>query len=199
VTAQVVNNTRALLKGSRPTAPVARPRPEILPLRAQLEHYAALSERVIDQAQRRVLHGEQVGAQQKLYAIFEPHTDLIKRGKANTPVEFGHKVLLTETRLGLISDYQVLDGNPTDDTQVEPNLQRHYQRFGKVPKLYSTPPTAAFIALTTSRCSAPPASRWRVFRNAEDAKLHSVQPMRKAAGSSTRRSFVPALKDVSAC
>jgi IS5 family transposase len=137
VTALVVNNTRALLKGSKPTARVAPLRPEILQWRAQLEHYAALGERVIEQAQRRVLHGEQVGAQQKLYSIFEPHTDLIKRGKANTPVEFGHKVLLTETRSGLISDYQVLDGNPTDDTQVEPSLQRHFQRFAQLPRLYA--------------------------------------------------------------
>jgi transposase, IS5 family len=137
VTAQVINNTHALLKGSKSTARAASARPEISQLRGELEYYAALAERVINQTQRRVLEGEQVGAQDKLYSIFEPHTDLIKRGKANTPVEFGHKVLLTETRAGLITDYQVLDGNPTDDTQVEPSLQRHRQQFGKVPRVYA--------------------------------------------------------------
>ena len=49
---------------------------------------------------RRVL-GEQVATDEKIYSIFEPHTDLIKRGKVRTPVEFGHKVFLAE-RGGLI-------------------------------------------------------------------------------------------------
>jgi len=60
----------------------------------QIEHYAALTERVIDQTRRRVFGGETVAAEQKLYSIFEPHTDLIKRGKARKPVEFGHRYFL---------------------------------------------------------------------------------------------------------
>ena len=107
-------------------------------MREQLEHYAPLADRVLSQARRRVLEGEQVSAQEKLYSIFEPHTDLIKRGKTNTPVEFGHKVLLAESRRGLITDYQILDGNPPDEAQVEPSLQRHRQQFGTVPRLYAT-------------------------------------------------------------
>jgi IS5 family transposase len=43
-----------------------------------------------------VLQGETVPTADKLFSIFEPHTDLIKRGKAHRPVEFGHKVLLSE-------------------------------------------------------------------------------------------------------
>jgi len=43
--------------------------------------------------------------------IFEPHTDLIKRGKVRTPVEFGHKVFLAESAKGLITQYEVLKGN----------------------------------------------------------------------------------------
>jgi transposase, IS5 family len=42
---------------------------------------------VIDQARRRVLNGEQVPNAEKIYSIFEPHTDLIKRGKVRTPIE----------------------------------------------------------------------------------------------------------------
>jgi IS5 family transposase len=43
--------------------------------------------------------------------IFEPHTDLIKRGKVQTPIEFGHKVFLAESARGLITQYEVL-GSP---------------------------------------------------------------------------------------
>lgn len=43
------------------------------------------------------------------------HTDLIKRGKVQTPLEFGHKVLLAESAQGLITQYKVLYGNPSDE------------------------------------------------------------------------------------
>ncbi len=105
---------------------------------AEIKHYAALADRVLVQSRRRVLAGEQVAAQDKLYSLFEPHTDLIKRGKANKPVEFGHKVFLAESRRGLIVDYWVIDGNPNDDVQVKPWLQRHRDRFGAAPHLCAT-------------------------------------------------------------
>jgi transposase, IS5 family len=50
-------------------------------IRADIEHHCGLGARVIDQARRRVLNGEQVPTAEKIYSIFEPHTDLIKRGK----------------------------------------------------------------------------------------------------------------------
>ena len=65
-----------------------------------------------------MLNGEQVPTAEKLYSIFEPHTDLIKRGKVQTPIEFGHKVFLAESAHGLITQYEVLDGNPIDEQHV---------------------------------------------------------------------------------
>src|SRR6516225_2246001 len=84
-------------------------------LRREIEHYCGLGERVVDQARRRVLQGEQVANAEKIYSIFEPHTDLIMRGKVRTPVEFGHKVFLAESAQGLITQYEVLNGNPSDE------------------------------------------------------------------------------------
>jgi len=72
-----------------------------------------------------------------VYSIFESHADLIKRGKARQPVEFGHKVFLAESAQGLITDYQVLDGNPADTTQVRPSQARHRQTFHCAPDLYA--------------------------------------------------------------
>ena len=63
----------------------------------EIEHFCGLGARVIDQSRRRVLNGEQVPTAAKLYSIFEPHTDLIKRGKVQSPIEFGHKVFLAES------------------------------------------------------------------------------------------------------
>jgi IS5 family transposase len=104
----------------------------------QIEHNCGLGERVIDQARRRTLQGEQVPNGEKIYSIFEPHTDLIKRGKVLTPVEFGHKVFLAESAQGLITQYGVLDGNPSDEDHVEASLSRHQAMFGSAPQLDSS-------------------------------------------------------------
>ena len=106
-------------------------------LEQQIEHYCGLAERVIAQTRRRVLEGEQVPAADKIYSIFEPHTDLIKRGKAQKPVEFGRKIFLAESCIGLITQYRVIKGNPNDDGHVAPSLKEHQRRFGQAPQLYA--------------------------------------------------------------
>ena len=107
-------------------------------LRNEIEHFCSLGRRVINQTRRRVLDGEQVPTFEKIYSIFEPHTDLIKRGKVRTPIEFGHKVFLAESAQGLITQYEVLNGNPSDEVHVAPSLQRHRQAFGRAPQLYGS-------------------------------------------------------------
>lgn len=99
----------------------------------QVEQFASLGRRVIEQSARRIFRGETVPAAEKLYSIFETHTDMIKRGKVHKPVEFGHKVLLVESRIGLITDYRILDGNPIDSDQLVPSVERHIQRFNTAP------------------------------------------------------------------
>src|SRR5712672_3364362 len=107
-------------------------------IRDEIAHYYGLGSCVIDQARRRVLEGEQVPNAEKIYSIFEAHTDLIKRGKVRTPVEFGHKVFLAESAQGLITQYEVLKGNPVDEIHVAPSLERHLESFGRAPELYGS-------------------------------------------------------------
>jgi IS5 family transposase len=83
------------------------------------------------------LQGETVPTEEKLYSIFEPHTDLIKRGKTLKPVEFGHKVFLAESAQGLITEYRVLDGNPVDSDQVSASLEHHQKTFEHAPDCYA--------------------------------------------------------------
>ena len=103
----------------------------------QIASFCQLGARVIDQTRRRVLRGETVPAEEKLYSIFEPHTDLIKRGKTLKPVEFGHKVFLAESSHGLITDYRVLDGNPVDSDHVQASLDQHQKTFQQAPQDYA--------------------------------------------------------------
>lgn len=129
---QVLRRTRAA-RGKDPIADLA-----LGELRTEIADYCQLGDRVIDQARRRGLEGEQVPTAEKLYSIFEPHTALIKRGKVLTPVEFGHKVFLAESEQGLITQYEVLTGNPSDEDHVEPSLDRHRDTFGRAPDLYGS-------------------------------------------------------------
>src|SRR5205807_140898 len=135
VTEEVVNCARKVVEQ---TSKARGKDMAICELRKEINHYCKLGDRVIHQARRRVLEGEQVPNAEKIYSIFEPHTDLIKRGKVQTPIEFGHKVFLAESARGLITQYEVLEGNPTDDQQVEPSLERHKETFGRAPELYGS-------------------------------------------------------------
>ena len=93
---------------------------------------------MIGQTRRRVLEGEQVPSTEKVYSLLEPHTDLIKQGKVETPLQFGHTVFRAESAQGLITQYAVLSGNPNDEVHVEPSLQRHRQTFGHAPHRYGS-------------------------------------------------------------
>src|ERR1700674_1598380 len=137
VTEEVVTGARKVVEQTK-KARSKNPAPEmaIPELRKEIEHYCKLGDRVIDQARRRVLEGEQVPNAEKIYSIFEAHTDLIKRGKVQTPLEFGHKVLLAESARGLITQYEVLEGNPSDERHVGSSLERHKDVFGRAPDLY---------------------------------------------------------------
>ena len=74
-----------------------------------LWHYVILTEKVCDNARRRVLQGETLANEEKIFSIFEPHTELIKRGKQPNPIQFGHNVLVIEDAVGFVVDYQVVE------------------------------------------------------------------------------------------
>jgi transposase, IS5 family len=140
VTEGVVATARAAIATARasdaaPTDPLVASL--VTGLCGEIDHVCNLADRVIAQTRRRVLDGEHVPVHEKIFSIFEPHTDLIVRGKAKTPVEFGHKIFLAESRHGLLTDYRVLDGNPADEAHLVPSLTQHQATFGRAPALYA--------------------------------------------------------------
>ena len=164
-------------------------------IRKEIEHHCGLGSRVIDQARRRVLHGEQVPNAEKVYSIFEPHTDLIKRGKVQSPIEFGHKVFLAESAQGLITQYEVLKGNPSDEVHVTPSLQRHKQAFGRAPECMARI-AASSVSKTCSRARET-ASRWCAFRSAAARKHRNAKHARRAPSSRKVSAFAPAWRAAS--
>lgn len=101
----------------------------------EISHFAGLLKRVVSQTRRRVLEGEQVLATEKLVSIFEPHTAIIRRGKARNTTEFGRKVWLSEVDGGIISGFRILEGNAGDEAQLGPALENHLRLFDRAPEL----------------------------------------------------------------
>lgn len=108
------------------TAPLTTPEAELL-------GFIVLTEKVCDNARRRVFQGETLANEEKIHSIFEPHTELIKRGKQPNPIEFGHKVLVIEDAAGFVVDYRVVENGVLDQDLVVPvmkKLQKHFD--GKI-------------------------------------------------------------------
>jgi len=101
----------------------------------ELERYEPLVERIIDQAHRRIFDGEIVPAAEKLYSLFEEHTELLIRGKAGKHVEFGHMVLVAQTREKFISHYRSLAKREPDQDLLPETLDAHRALFGHGPGL----------------------------------------------------------------
>jgi len=107
---------------------------ELMALGASLADMLPAMRQVAWVARRRVFDGEQVPNSDKVFSIFEPHTELIKRGRRGRPVEFGHKVLLTQSREKFITDYVVLEKSCSDTQLLPLVLERHEQRYGSLPE-----------------------------------------------------------------
>src|SRR3970040_139245 len=103
VTQQVVENDQGLFQKTKDECALDLMDDMVIgELRRKIDNYCQLGARVLDHTCRRVLEGEQVPTDQKIYSIFETHTDLIKRGKVQKPIEFGHKIFLAESACGFI-------------------------------------------------------------------------------------------------
>lgn len=105
------------------------------PVLTALETMLPRVEQVINQTTRRVLKGEAVPAAEKIVSLFEPHTAILRKGKAGKPTEFGREVWLDEVDGGIITRYTVLEGNPDEKAQLLPSIDHHREQFGQAPAL----------------------------------------------------------------
>jgi IS5 family transposase len=100
---------------------------------AQLRHLLPLAEKVIGQTKQRVLQGKKVA--DKVLSLFEAHTRVIRKGKAHKPNEFGRLVRLDEVENGIVSGYEVVEGNQADTKSWLPALEQHQECFGQAPEM----------------------------------------------------------------
>lgn len=103
-------------------------------LRKELDIFAPRVRQVMRQAKQRIFGGDTHVAD-KLVSIFEPTTEIIRKGKASKPTEFGKMVKIQESENQIITDYAVYEKRPSDSELVVAALDVHEKRLGCTPRL----------------------------------------------------------------
>jgi IS5 family transposase len=130
-------------------------------LKKELETMVPRVEQVMRQTRVRVFDGD-THAEGKLVSLFEPGTEIIRKGKAGKPTEFGKLVKLQEAEGQIITDYEVYAKRPSDSDLLVPAIQAHQERLGCTPHLvagdagfYSAKGEAAAAEMGVKRISIP--------------------------------------------
>jgi IS5 family transposase len=97
-----------------------------------LERLLGLMDQVYSMVLRREVKGEKVANDEKIFSIYELHTDIIVKGSRE--VQFGHKVNLSAGRSNLILSCEVLEGNPSDSSLYKSTLDRVIEDYGITPR-----------------------------------------------------------------
>jgi len=130
-------------------------------LSQQIEKMAGRVEQVRRQTKRRVFEGE-TQAPDKLLSVFEPTTEVIRKGKAGKPNEFGKMLKVQEAEHQIISDYEVYEKRPDDREILIEAVEEHKRRLGRTPRLVaadagfsSAANERALEAMAVARVSIP--------------------------------------------
>jgi len=131
-TRQILNDTKRVMAevGQMP----ARKRKLLLALCKQLSESAGRVRQVVRQTQARVFDGiTQLPG--KIVSLFEPHSEIIRKGKASKPTEFGKLVQVQEAENQIITHYDVFDQRPSDRDLLLGSVETHQRVLGCVPRL----------------------------------------------------------------
>jgi len=107
--------------------------PSLTAIARQLRRFLGPMKKVVAQARRAQCEGEVVRAAERVFSIFEPHTELLKRGRQQKPVEFGHMALLCQSPEKFITDYEAYEHREADCHLTEEVIERHEQLFDQTP------------------------------------------------------------------
>ena len=145
-------------------------------LRQELEAMMPLVRQVMRQTRERIFRGN-TRAEDKLFSVFEPSTEIIRKGKAGKPNEFGKMVKLQEAENQIVIDYEVYDRRPSDTDLLIPAIEIHQAKLGRTPRLvaadagfYSARNEAAAKASGVKRVCIPNRSTKSVARKREQKK-----------------------------
>ena len=95
----------------------------------RLEYFHGMLKKHIDLVERRVIEGEQIPVDEKVYSLFEPHTEWLYKGKANKRVELGHNILVASDQWGFVVEHRVIERDADVSLSI-PLADRLLSRFG---------------------------------------------------------------------
>src|SRR5205085_10050691 len=113
------------------------PRRRRNPMRDLCEHLQTMADRVrsvVRQTKARIFGGL-TKSTEKIVSLFEPHTEIIRKGKAGKPNEFGKLVQLQEAENQIITHYEVFDKRPSDQRLLVGAVEAQQHKLGRVPRL----------------------------------------------------------------
>jgi IS5 family transposase len=132
VTRRILNQAKAVMEEVERLPP--RRRRPLRPLTENLQSVGSRVRQVIKQARARIFQGI-TNWPNKIVSVFEPHTEIIRKGKASKPTEFGKLVEVQEAENQIITDYRVFAERPSDRQLLVPAVEEHQRRFGCVPRV----------------------------------------------------------------
>jgi transposase, IS5 family len=112
-------------------------------LRQQIEQMLPRVKQVMKQTRARIYRGD-TRSEGKLLSVFEPSTEVIRKGKAGKPNEFGKMVKLQEAENQIVIDFAVYDKRPNDSDLLVPAIEIHQATLGRAPHLVAA--DAAFYS-----------------------------------------------------
>src|SRR5712671_4513704 len=130
LTRKTVNQAQRILEEVK-----AGPRSRRIPLRSLVESLATMMGRVqqvVKQTRLRIFAGV-TKSQEKIVSVFEAHTEIIRKGKASKPTEFGKLVKIQEAENQIITDYEVYAERPNDSDLLVEAVEKHEKCFGQTP------------------------------------------------------------------
>jgi IS5 family transposase len=145
-------------------------------LRGRLDTMVPLIKQVMEQTRARIFRGN-TQAEGKILSLFEPSTEIIRKGKAGKPNEFGKMVKLQEAEDQIVIDYEVYDRRPSDSELLIAAIETHRAMLGRTPHLvaadaafYSAKNEAAAKAQGVKRVCIPNRSTKSAERKREQRK-----------------------------
>lgn len=130
LTRKVMNQAARVLEEVK-----AEPRRRRAPLQGLtqlLENMMGRVGQVMKQTKSRIFQGN-TKSQDKLASVFQPHTEIVRKGKASKPTEFGKLVKIQEAENQIVTHFEVFAERPPDSTLLVSSIQVHQQRLGRVP------------------------------------------------------------------
>ena len=106
-------------------------------LQAELERMIPLLQQVMRQTKARVFRND-IHASDKIVSLFETATQIIRKGKTSKPTEFGRLIKIQEAENQIITDYEVCEQRPADNTLLVKSIEVHRQKLGRAPHIVAT-------------------------------------------------------------